>query len=83
MVVCKKKKNVVCTCKCGWREKRRGGRFLSPSTLKTRYEVVLSTDEQGQVSHTKFSYSNKKLWNSAKHVLWGRGCRIISSTEPL
>lgn len=81
MVVCKK--NVVCTYIYGWREKRRGGRFLSPSTLKTRYEVVLSPDGQGQASHTKFSYSNKKLWNSAKHKLWGRGRRIISSTEPL
>lgn len=46
-----------------------GERKLPPSTLKARYEVVLSPDGQGQVSHTKFSYSDDKLWNSAKHVL--------------
>lgn len=59
------------------------GDFCPLLHSKTRYEVVLSPDGQGQVSHTKFSYSNKKLWNSAQHVLWGRGCRIISYTEPL
>lgn len=62
---------------------RKGGRFLLPSPLQTRCEVVLSPDGQGQVSHTKFSYSSKKLCDSARHVLWGRRLRISSYTELL
>lgn len=49
--------------------------------LHSKCEAVLSPDGQGQVSHTKFSYSSKKLCNSAKHVLWGRRLRIISYPE--
>lgn len=64
-----------------WMEREKERREISVSSYTQSVRRFCHMMDRDRFPHTKFSYSNKKLCNSAKHVLGGRRLRIISYRE--